>query len=144
MSGVNYSRGSSFYRRGNVCFAEAGGSGEENRSTVENVGNKGLWMDDEIRILKKLGVKVRPEEIAGQLGRSVAAVRNKIYRMGFNTNKYKSWTEKEVKRLKEEFANKTTRQMAKQLGRSINSVREKGQRMGLKKSKKHLKAIGLL
>ena len=54
-----------------------------------------------------------------------------------------TWTKAEVTLLKKMFPNNVTAKVAAKLGRPIDNVKKKAYRMGLKKTKKHLKSIGL-
>ncbi len=53
------------------------------------------------------------------------------------------WTKAEITLLKKMFPNNVTAKVAAKLGRPIDNVKKKAYRMGLKKTKKHLKSIGL-
>ncbi len=54
-----------------------------------------------------------------------------------------TWTQAEVTLLKKMFPNNVTAKVAAKLGRPIDNVKKKAYGMGLKKTKKHLKSIGL-
>lgn len=109
---------------------------------AENKLVSGVWSKEEIELLKTNLPNKGVEEIAAMLGRTLAAVNNKVYKMGLNERKYPCWTDEQVKELAELFPHTTTIALANKLGRSINAVREKAQRMGLKKAADHLQALG--
>ncbi|MBW8039225.1 MAG: hypothetical protein FVQ85_04425 [Planctomycetes bacterium] len=54
-----------------------------------------------------------------------------------------TWTKAEVTLLKKMFPNNVTTKVAAKLGRPVDNVKKKAYKMGLKKTKKHLKTLGL-
>ncbi len=54
-----------------------------------------------------------------------------------------TWTKAEVTLLKKMFPNNVTTKVAAKLGRPVGNVKNKAYNIGLKKTKKHLKSIGL-
>jgi hypothetical protein len=63
------------------------------------------WSEDEVKLLKRLFPRGRAREIAEQIGRTLAAVRQKTYSMGINTRERRLWSANEVKLLKELYPN---------------------------------------
>jgi len=59
-----------------------------------------------------------------------------------NTDR-KSWSDSEIDFLKEKFPTMDTVYIAKEMGRTVSSIQAKAIKLGLKKTKKHLKFIGL-
>ena len=53
------------------------------------------------------------------------------------------WTKAEITLLKKMFPNTVTATVAAKLGRPVENVKKKAYSMGLKKTKKHLKTLGL-
>jgi len=57
--------------------------------------------------------------------------------------RWQRWSANDIKRLRKFYRNMTTVQVAKKLGRTVTSVQAKAFALGLRKTKKHLKSMGL-
>ena len=102
------------------------------------------WPKEETQQLEKLFGTMPTEQLAKQLGRSEPSLHSKAYTMGLNRQtQYNPWSVEEMRQLEDMFPTTSTNDLAKFFGRSVNSVRQKAFRMELKKSKEHLKSIGL-
>ena len=55
----------------------------------------------------------------------------------------RSWSNSEIIFLKEKFPTMDTVYIAKEMGRTVSSIQAKAFKLWLKKTKKHLKLIGL-
>ncbi|MFH0981906.1 MAG: hypothetical protein V2A79_10235 [Planctomycetota bacterium] len=53
------------------------------------------------------------------------------------------WTKEELRTLKRMFPHNTTWEVAYELNRAMEAVKKKASRLGLKKSRRHLKGLGL-
>ena len=102
------------------------------------------WSKEETQQFEKLFGTMPTEQLAKQLGRSASSLSCKAYRMRlYDQTQYNTWLVEEIRQLEDIFPTTSTNDLAKFFGRSVNSVRQKAFRLELKKSKEHLKSIGL-
>ena len=92
------------------------------------------WLEDEVKLLKKLFPRGRAREIAERTGRPLAAVRQKAYSMGIKTREQRLWSANEIKLLKKLYPTENTQGIADKLGRSYEAVSRKAVSIGLKKT----------
>ena len=90
------------------------------------------WSKDEVKLLKKLYQDGGAEEIAEQIGRPLAAVQQKAYKMGIKTRDNRLlWSANEIRLLQRLYRDENAQSIADKLGRTVGAVTAKAYRMGL-------------
>ena len=98
-----------------------------------------IWTYDEINFLKENFHKMKIEEIAKKLGRSIASISKQSHKL--KLVKGKKWTIGDDQFLKNNYANTNNIDLSKKLERTVGSIIERAIYLQLKKSEKFLKSI---
>lgn len=90
------------------------------------------WTDDDKKNLKKYYIKYGSKEAAKMLGRTYAATRQEILRLGYNNPEVvKTWKYDELEYLKRAYPKYGPQRVANRLGRSYKSVQSKANKLGI-------------
>ena len=91
------------------------------------------WSDDEIEILKELYAEKPSEELAEQLGRSLAAVRQRAHMLGLKRKiQYEERLRPEdIALLKELYPECPIPEIAKRLGRTVAAVKNRAHQLAI-------------
>lgn len=91
-----------------------------------------IWTDNDKKCLKEYYIKYGTRQAAEMLGRTYAATREQIKRLGYNDpNVIKTWKYDELEYLKRVYPKYGPQRVANRLGRTYKSVQSKANKMGI-------------
>ncbi len=90
-----------------------------------------LWLPAEQHYLRCHWCYVPSKTLARHLGRSVKAIQQQAYKLGFSRKLYRKWQECEIKVMEWLYSRSTIDFVVSLLGRSRNSIRAKAHRLAL-------------
>lgn len=90
------------------------------------------WTSDELAVLtEKFRADEPLQEIAVGIGRTLAAVRNKLYELGLRRNSSRPWAEMEDQLLLAEYGTVASATVAAMLGRTVSAIYARAAGLGL-------------
>lgn len=91
-----------------------------------------IWTDDDKKHLKEYYIKYGVKQAAEMLGRTYAATREQVKRLGYNDpNIIKTWKYDELEYLKRVYPKYGPQRVADRLGRTYKSVQSKANKLGI-------------